>query len=493
MPDDDDPQRLLRQNGLLLLRRERELFAMRQAKARSAAWLEVCLQLSSEAGASGSPAAICAAWGRLLLGKLYFQIAFAAELEVARGAVAPLTWLHPAGVAPPAAMAPALVDYLCAKPSGRCNQAESAVEDALAAALGMARFLWFVGPLSDGRQLLLAAGFGRDNAQFCAPLDEDDATAFRLQGQHATMLVRTASLMNALEQRVQERTADLTQAHAKMLALSRQAGMAEIVVGVLHNVGNVLNSANVSAHILSEKLAASRVSRLREARGRLEDNTLTVAEVARYLEQLAEHLVGERDQLAEECQLLRRNLDHIAAVLAAQQSYARNLSVEEVVEVEEVVDTALSLCMLDRHDIEVERAYQPLPSLLLDRHRVTQILVNLFTNARDALHARGDARRIRVRVTGGERLAISVEDNGAGMAAEQLARVFQFGFTTKRSGHGFGVHDSANAARELGGALTCTSDGAGRCALFRLELPLRPAAGALSRRDRAGAPSPRSR
>ncbi|HEX5747505.1 MAG TPA: ATP-binding protein [Archangium sp.] len=66
---------------------------------------------------------------------------------------------------------------------------------------------------------------------------------------------------------------------------------------------------------------------------------------------------------------------------------------------------------------------------------------------------------------------IQVHDNGMGIAPEMLTRIFQYGFTTREEGHGFGLHSSALAAQELGGSLTVHSEGPGHGATFTLELP----------------------
>jgi len=78
---------------------------------------------------------------------------------------------------------------------------------------------------------------------------------------------------------------------------------------------------------------------------------------------------------------------------------------------------------------------------------------------------------VGVRVSVGGRVQIYVTDNGVGIAAENLTRVFAFGYTTKKAGHGFGLHSSALAAREMGGSLVAQSDGPGQGATFVLELP----------------------
>jgi two-component system, NtrC family, sensor kinase len=63
-------------------------------------------------------------------------------------------------------------------------------------------------------------------------------------------------------------------------------------------------------------------------------------------------------------------------------------------------------------------------------------------------------------------------DNGVGIPPENLARIFTHGFTTRVDGHGFGLHNAANSARQMDGSLTAASDGPNRGAVFTLELPL---------------------
>jgi signal transduction histidine kinase len=69
-------------------------------------------------------------------------------------------------------------------------------------------------------------------------------------------------------------------------------------------------------------------------------------------------------------------------------------------------------------------------------------------------------------------LRITVADNGEGIAPQNLTRVFSHGFTTRSNGHGFGLHSCVLAAQEMGGRLSAHSDGAGRGAIFTLDIPI---------------------
>ena len=145
----------------------------------------------------------------------------------------------------------------------------------------------------------------------------------------------------------------------------------------------------------------------------------------------------------------------------------------------QLLDDALKLQALSfgKQGIQVRREYAEVPPVLVDRHKLLQILFNLLSNARHALLESGRAdKQLTLRIGGGkdgERLRLEVADNGIGISAETLPRLFTQGFTTKKEGHGFGLHTSALAAAELGGMLTCDSPGPGQGATFLVELPAR--------------------
>lgn len=269
---------------------------------------------------------------------------------------------------------------------------------------------------------------------------------------------------------------------------SRKAGMADVATGVLHNVGNVLNTVNVAADQLAEGLRKSRVeglAKLAELLGEQAGDlpgffaTARGRQVPGYVAQLTEHFKSERDRLLGELAELRRSIDHIKDVVAMQQSFAGAPGLVEALDPVTLVEDSLRLnvAALMRHDVRVVRDFSPSPRVLADRTRVLQILVNLVRNAKHALDDGDPAgKRITLRVepAGAERVRLVVADNGVGIPAENLERIFAHGFTTRKEGHGFGLHSAAIAAGELGGSLSVRSEGRGKGAEFTLELPVAP-------------------
>ncbi len=278
----------------------------------------------------------------------------------------------------------------------------------------------------------------------------------------------------------QERVATDERERARV---ARAAGMAEIATGVLHNVGNILNSVNVSSCLLEERLRQGNGAALQRAAGLIRSGGLEAPEkraaLAQYLETLAQQSDHQRQELSGEVSGLRKNIEHIHSVITMQQSFSKAVGITESVRARAVAEEALTLyaSSRQRHGVALVLQHEELPELQLDRHKVLQILVNLIRNAVDALKENpADRRKLELR-TGrrGDELVFEVTDNGCGIAPENLVRVFSHGFTTKDDGHGFGLHASSCLAKELHGSLTCHSAGPGSGSTFTLTLPLREA------------------
>lgn len=288
-------------------------------------------------------------------------------------------------------------------------------------------------------------------------------------------------------------TLELQTAQSQLLSAARKAGMAEIASNVLHNVGNVLNSVSVSAGLIGSRIRESKVSGVLQSIELMNTHAADIgpfmmndpkgSRLLPYLTTLAPILIAERAELIDESAALLRSVEHIKEIVALQQSYAGGGAtvVAEEVDVNALLEDALRINAesMTRHQIAVTRLFPVIPHLLLDKHLVLQILVNLIANADQALQPVTERpRRLTVRVTleaGTERsrLRICIEDNGEGIAPENLAHLFEHGFTTRASGHGFGLHSGALAARALSGTLQGQNNTAGPGALFTLELPAR--------------------
>jgi PAS domain S-box-containing protein len=285
---------------------------------------------------------------------------------------------------------------------------------------------------------------------------------------------------------IKETEAKLEQMHKQLMQASLQAGMAEVATSVLHNVGNVLNSVNVSGSLITETLQNSKVANLARAvalmrahepdLGNFLANDPKGKQLLDYLGNLATNLEQDRQDCLREAGGLVNNIIHIKEIVAMQQGYVKALGVVETVKVTDLVEDAIRMNdgAMIRHSVKVVREFAEVPPILAEKHKILQILVNLIRNAKYACDEAGRSdKQITLRITGGEKcVKISVIDNGIGIPPENLQRIFNHGFTTRKEGHGFGLHTSANAAKEMGGNLLVSSAGVGQGAEFSLELPL---------------------
>ena len=300
---------------------------------------------------------------------------------------------------------------------------------------------------------------------------------------------RLRRMNDELERRVEERARELKEAQSRAVELARQAGMSEVASNILHNIGNVLTSLGTSGSMLTERLRSSRVEALGKVAALLEERQRDLGtfiasdergrRLPEYIRKLSEHLLAERDEMLEVTAEVNRHVEHIRVIVDLQQSYAKTAVLEEIASIERIVEDVLrmSAAALGRHQVTIDRRFAEIPSGMVDKHKVLQILLNLISNAKYALAENEPGDRVlvvRIERPAEDRFRIQVSDNGIGIDAETLPRLFRHGFTTRKEGHGFGLHSSAIAARVLGGSLSVHSDGRGRGATFTLELPFRP-------------------
>jgi C4-dicarboxylate-specific signal transduction histidine kinase len=285
--------------------------------------------------------------------------------------------------------------------------------------------------------------------------------------------------------------------HKEMLEVSRQAGMSEVATSVLHNVGNVLNSVNVSAAVVSDHVAEFKIQNIGQVARLLRDNVGDIGnyltndpkgkQLPDYLAKLATHLGSEQTMILKEIGFVRTKIEHIKQIIATQQSYGKVMGLAESARVEDLVEDVLRLqaVELTEHQVNVKRDYAlKMPEIVVDKHKVLQILLNLLSNAKHAcVESQQDSKEVNIRVTNGSgRVQVTVSDNGVGIAPPNLKKIFNHGFTTRKNGgHGFGLHGSALAAKELGGSLVANSEGPGKGAIFTLDIPVERAAATASR------------
>lgn len=297
-------------------------------------------------------------------------------------------------------------------------------------------------------------------------------------------------LRSLLERKVEERTEALSVSYQRLESTqkelhetSKKAGLAEITTGILHNVGNVLNSVNVSAGLIAQTAKASKSGGLQKALALLQsqpDPAKFLAEDPKgkklidYFALLSQALDTERERIIRELDSLTKNIDHIKVIVTTQQSIAKHPSGNiERFSLSDLVQDACKLNGTPQEEYMTQLIQEIEPvEVIADPHQILQILVNLLANAKHAVQEQ-EGKKIIVRVKHLEGQAlVEVQDDGVGISKENLEKIFRHGFTTKKEGHGFGLHSCVRAAKEMGGSLTAHSAGEGHGATFSLYIPL---------------------
>lgn len=272
------------------------------------------------------------------------------------------------------------------------------------------------------------------------------------------------------------------------LMIARRAGMADVATSILHNVGNILNSANVSLSLLQENINKGHYKKLFAVIAMLKENLPSLSTyltqdpkgklIPDYLVQAGELLENEYRIFIKEMGNLDGNLQHIRDIVAMQKNLSGISTVKETIFLPEMIDTAIKMCSgsLEDKGIMLHKNYEKTPFISVDTSKLLQILINLIQNAKEAVLANAELHEKQIILSIQEYarnvIAVTLKDNGIGIEPQHITDIFSFGFTTKKNGHGFGLHSSALAAKELGGALIAESAGLNQGATFVLTLPL---------------------
>ncbi|MBI3775152.1 MAG: PAS domain S-box protein [Gammaproteobacteria bacterium] len=288
--------------------------------------------------------------------------------------------------------------------------------------------------------------------------------------------------------RRKETEARLAAAQQQLVDAAHKSGMAEIAIGVLHNVGNILNSVMLSGEEIARVAKNSKVAGLNKANELLRSNAHDLGNffttngkgkmLPQYYEKIGAALSEETKSINGEALKLNEKLAMIKDVIATQQAYARADAYTEQLDVVPVIEDALRVqeASLRKLGVTVRKDFKAIPRCAVHKSKFLQVLTNLIKNAKEATLENDKFNRIQEIVletgrAGPGDVFIKITDNGCGIAAENLQRIFNHGFTTKENGHGFGLHTSALAMTEMGGSLSVHSAGLGYGATFTLLVP----------------------
>ncbi len=262
--------------------------------------------------------------------------------------------------------------------------------------------------------------------------------------------------------------------------------MAEVVNTILHNVGNILNSANVSAGVLIDKTSQpdyieklKRIANLiNEKSSQLSDYFIkdTKGKLApEYLKKVTGIIENEHEKIHQELKNIRKQLNFAIDIISKQESAVETSIFLEQTSLDEILEFTIKTGDLKNSGITIIKNIDSEFYILTDKIKLLQILTSLIVNAKESLlEGASPNKYITISVNrNDEQIDIFIQDNGSGISEENLKRLFLFGFSTKKEHYGFGLHNSFLLAKELGGSLCAKSDGKNKGATFVLSLPLK--------------------
>ena len=295
----------------------------------------------------------------------------------------------------------------------------------------------------------------------------------------------------SLEQKVEERTRELRKAQANLLQQAHEAGMAEMAVGILHNIGNAITPAKVGATLLVKRLKKSPVrNHLDEVMSQIYDEikkttSLNQTEKKRLLEiitLLPENIKEEYDQTIKNIQNIEKKHEYIESIIGLQMRYAHLFGETEQVDINKLVEDALIMLedSLIKRSIEIVKLFSDVPLVRMEQTKLIQIVINLIKNAYEAMDPIETEKRKLIIKTSYEKgpphfVMLSFKDFGIGLTPEEKDSIFQFGYTTKTRGTGFGLHSCANYLIANNGSITVSSEGRNKGAEFLIRLPVNDA------------------
>ncbi|MFT6832024.1 MAG: signal transduction histidine kinase [Planctomycetota bacterium] len=314
---------------------------------------------------------------------------------------------------------------------------------------------------------------------------------------HSAESGEIGALASSLDEMLHKIQAD----RSEFVRSARIAGMSDVSMGVVHSAGNILNSVNVSTKLLAKELAEIGISDLRAMIAELKEHQNDLATYVTqdpngrfllpFLSATTEALDDLRTRCLVELESVEHGVGHVIDLIRSQEKYAIGAAVVESTNIDEVINQALNIATLageDATEIHIERSYSKISEVHIDRHKLTSVLINIISNAVEALNlSELKEKRLELAIypMNDARFVIEIMDTGVGIAPENLDLIFTASFSTKDDSSGQGLHTTANLCKELGIAIGTVSEGEGFGSVFKLRVPYSPPGGIIE----AGSPA----
>ena len=279
----------------------------------------------------------------------------------------------------------------------------------------------------------------------------------------------------------------LDQSYRKLMEKAHKKGMSD-TTGILHNIANIMNSINVTYHTLADLIDGSCVYDLKRANKMLESKFDQLDEFIRsdpkgrllmqYYLTFSDSFRQLQSRLKEYVERMLDRTGLVEDIINTQQGFEGIRSNLELMDIIPVLEDALKMnrSMIEGSGVHIVKRYDRQVKALAQKTKLLHILINIIKNAVESMqYGRTPDKVLTIEVTSdSESVYIRVSDTGPGIEADKLESIFAYGFTTKTTGHGFGLHSCANYMTEMKGRIWAEKPGTGKGAVFVMQFRSQP-------------------
>ena len=325
-----------------------------------------------------------------------------------------------------------------------------------------------------------------ENSLVVGAFDTRRLEMLQMMSAQAAISIENSHLYETLEEKVELRTNELKAAQAELIKQAREAGMAEIAIGVMHNA---LTPAKIGVSTTQKQLKESPLRHflaqgLTELPAAIQSSTtLGDSEKDRFtqiIKLLPTTIKTEYDQAIDGLEKVMERHRHIEGVIHLQMKYTRIKKVTEQLVFKKLVKDAIQMLedTTKKYSINVVTDFSELPIIQEDENKLLQILINIIKNGCEAMsETAADQRQLTLtaqldKSVLPQQIVFKVKDNGIGFTQAEKEKLFGFGYSTKERGSGFGLHACGNDLNAIGGSIEARSEGKGLGATFIIRLPV---------------------
>jgi signal transduction histidine kinase len=277
----------------------------------------------------------------------------------------------------------------------------------------------------------------------------------------------------------------LSEARSKLIEQSYYSGLAEMASGILHNARNTLSPMVGQISAIQDKINDAPLDNIKRAVAELEAGSLDherEESLNQYLKLGSSQMAALIQETGNQLKDISGYVAQIENILAEQDKFSHFEKALEPLHLGKILSEAATMMPQELQgavSIEIDPGMSQLPTILAERVVLIQVFINLFNNAKESiLRTANPAGQIRVngeveRDDGVEVIHVRIQDKGEGIDADTLKRIFDRGFSNKKSKpSGNGLHWCGNILSAMNGKLYAESDGIGRGACFHLKIPV---------------------